>query len=160
MLALYRLCTVDWGAIGIRKETVGAAVATSVHLFSYHNEANAFLFKFETAELLQFPKFLLDSIKLNDYWRNPIIKFKHAVSNSQNCLMRLHKGSGLILLTYLTRVKRVQLLSLSHIAVTTILMLVRIVTATADATVVFIPGFSDVCVQTLMSQNGLRTIEG
>ena len=53
----------DWGAIEIRKETVGAAVATSVHLFSYHNGANAFFLKFETAELLQLPKFLLDSIQ-------------------------------------------------------------------------------------------------
>ena len=110
-------------------------------------------FKFETAELLQLPKFLLDSIKKNIIERNPVSNFKYAVSNSQNCLMLLHKGSGKILLTYLTRVKRVQLLSLSHIAVTTILMLVRIVTAPADATVVLIPGFSNVCVQTLMSQH-------
>ena len=92
---------------------------------------------------------------------NQINKFSNAVSNSQNCLMlRVHKGSGLILLTYLTRVKRVQLLSLSHIAVTTILMLVRIVTAAADTTVVLIPGFSNVCVQSLMSQHGLWTIQG
>ena len=52
MLALYRLCTVDWGAIGIRKETVGAAVATSVHLFSYHNGAEAFFY----SKLLNFSR--------------------------------------------------------------------------------------------------------
>ena len=63
---LPRLCTVDWGAIGIRKETVGAAVATSVHLFSYHNGANAFLFKFKTAEL---PKILLDSIQKKNFFK-------------------------------------------------------------------------------------------
>ena len=94
--------------------------------------------------------------KKNIIESNPVSNFKYAVSNSQNCLMLLHKGSGKILLTYLTRVKRVQLLSLSHIAVTTILMLVRIVTAPADATVVLIPGFSNVCVQTLMSQHSQR----
>ena len=59
MLALYRLCTVDWGAIGIRKETVGAALATSVHLFFYHNGAK-FFFQFETSAT---PKILSDSIK-------------------------------------------------------------------------------------------------
>ena len=66
MLALYRLCTVDWGAIGIRKETVGAAVAMSVHLFSEHYGAKAF-FQFETAELLQLPNILLDYIQKNAY---------------------------------------------------------------------------------------------
>ena len=160
MLALYRLCTVDWGAIGIRKETVGAAVATSVHLFFYHNGANAFFHNLKLLNFCNSQKFHHILSEKNDYWRNPISKFKYAVSNSQNCLMRLHKGSGVILLTYLTRVKRVQLLSLSHIAVTTILMLVRIVTAAADTTVVLIPGFSNVCVQSLMSQHGLWTIQG
>ena len=46
----------DWGAIGIRKETVGAAVATSVHLFSYHNEANAF-FKIRNCKSKDFIRF-------------------------------------------------------------------------------------------------------
>ena len=41
--------------------------------------------KFETVNL----KILLDSIQKNMIiaWRNPISKFKYAVSNSQNCLM-------------------------------------------------------------------------
>ena len=57
MLALYRLCTVDWGAIGIRKETVGAALATSVHLFFYHNGAK-FFFQFETDEVPKIQNFI------------------------------------------------------------------------------------------------------